>query len=60
VELDPEEHVVVDLDFVRAPEVIQRVGDPSKARSELGWVAGTAFEEMVAGMVEADLHQLRG
>ena len=58
VGLDPDEHVVVDPEFVRPAEPAARLGDPAQARAVLGWVAGTRFEDMVAAMVEADLRDL--
>jgi GDPmannose 4,6-dehydratase len=58
VDLDPERHVVVDPEFVRPPDPVALVGDPSKARAQLGWQPRTSFEEMIGMMVEADLRQL--
>jgi GDPmannose 4,6-dehydratase len=55
VDLDPEPYVVVDPAFVRPPDPVSLVGDPSKAMRELGWHPRTTFEEMVREMVEADL-----
>jgi GDPmannose 4,6-dehydratase len=43
---------------VRPAEVDRLIGDPSKARSRLGWVPQMSFEELVATMVEADLDRL--
>jgi GDPmannose 4,6-dehydratase len=59
VGLDWEEHVVVDPDFVRPPDPVPLVGDPSKAREKLGWECRTSFEEMIGEMVEADLAALQ-
>jgi GDPmannose 4,6-dehydratase len=58
VDLDPDEHVVVDPAFVRPSEPVVRLGDPAKARGALGWEARTSFEDMVGEMVEADLNRL--
>jgi GDPmannose 4,6-dehydratase len=55
---DVERYVVVDPEFVRAPDPIALVGDPSKARLKLGWEPRTSFEQMIAMMVEADLREL--
>lgn len=60
VGLDPDDHVAIDPAFVRSVEAVPRLGDPSKAREQLGWVARTSFEEMIAAMVAADLRQLGG
>jgi GDPmannose 4,6-dehydratase len=58
VDLDPDRYVVVDPEFVRPPDPVPLVGDPSKARAQLGWEPRTSFEEMIGMMVEADLRQL--
>jgi GDPmannose 4,6-dehydratase len=60
VGLDPESFVVVDPEFVRPSDPVPLVGDPSKARRQLGWEPSTSFEDMVAQMVEADLRDLGG
>lgn len=58
VGLDAEEHVVVDPAFVRPPDPVPLVGDPSRARERLGWAPRTSFEDMIGEMVEADLRAL--
>jgi GDPmannose 4,6-dehydratase len=58
VDLDPEPHVVVDPEFVRAQDPVTLVGDPSKARAKLGWKPRTSFEELIRMMVEHDLQEL--
>jgi GDPmannose 4,6-dehydratase len=58
VGLDPEPYVVVDPEFVRPRDPVPLVGDPSKARRQLGWEPRVSFEEMIGMMVEADLSQL--
>jgi len=60
VGLEVDEHVVVDPEFVRPPDPVPLVGDPSKAREQLGWQPRTGFEEMIEAMVEADLRALGG
>jgi GDPmannose 4,6-dehydratase len=60
VGLDAGEHIIVDPELVRPPEPIRLVGDPSKAREQLGWVPRTSFAEMIGAMVEADLVELQG
>jgi GDPmannose 4,6-dehydratase len=59
LDLEPDDHVVVDPDLVRPHEPASLVGDPSKAREQLGWVARTSFEELIRMMVEHDLRELR-
>ncbi len=59
VDLDWERYVVVDPRYYRPAEVDLLVGDPGKARRELGWEPKVSFEELVAEMVRADLERLR-
>ncbi len=58
VGLDPDEHVRLDPRFLRPAEVEHLIGDPSKARSQLGWEPRTSFEDMVRLMVDSDLELL--
>jgi GDPmannose 4,6-dehydratase len=53
--LEWERHVKVDPAFVRPAEVDFLLGDPSKAKRQLGWDPRTTFEELVSLMVEADM-----
>jgi GDPmannose 4,6-dehydratase len=57
-DLDRDRHVVQDPRFLRPAEVDHLVGDPSKAKQELGWEPETSFRELVATMVDADLERL--
>jgi GDPmannose 4,6-dehydratase len=59
VGLNYEDYVVQDERFYRPAEVDLLVGDPSKAREQLGWQPETSFEELVQMMVEADLKLLK-
>lgn len=48
--------VEVSPDFYRPTDVINLLGDPSKARRELGWnPSKTPFEQLVKKMVDADM-----
>ena len=47
--------VKVNPKFYRPAEVDLLIGDPSKAKKELGWEATTSLEALCAMMVEADL-----
>jgi GDPmannose 4,6-dehydratase len=58
VDLDPDEYVRVDEEFVRPREGTANVGDPSRARERLGWVAELSFAELVERMVRADVQAL--
>lgn len=60
VGLDYRDHVVQDERFMRPAEVELLVGDPTKARAELGWELRTSFQDLVAMMVDADLALLQG
>ena len=53
--LDYEKHVVVDPRFIRPAEVDLLLGDPAKAKAELGWEPKVSFRELVETMVDADL-----
>lgn len=59
VDLDWEKYVVTDPRFVRPAEVDVLLGDPTKARKQLGWEPSVGFEELVQIMVDADLERLR-
>jgi GDPmannose 4,6-dehydratase len=52
--------VQVDPRYFRPTEVDLLVGDPSKARSKLGWQHKVSFEQLVAEMVAADLKTIAG
>jgi GDPmannose 4,6-dehydratase len=47
--------VEVDPRYFRPTEVDLLLGDPTKARRNLGWRHKTSFQELVREMVEADL-----
>ena len=48
-------HVRVDPAFVRPVDAVELVGNPARARAELGWSPTVRFDEVVARMVRADL-----
>ena len=51
--------VEVSPDFYRPTDVINLLGDPTKARRELGWnPSKTPFEQLVRKMVDADMAKL--
>jgi GDPmannose 4,6-dehydratase len=56
--VEPDGRVRVDPALVRPPEGTPLVGDPSRARRELGWEPQHSFEETIAEMVAADLDEL--
>ena len=52
--------VEVDPKYFRPAEVDQLLGDPTKARTQLGWnPQKTSFEELVRIMVEHDMQKVR-
>jgi len=55
VGLDYSNYVVIDERFYRPAEVDLLVGDPSKAKQQLGWSRDVSFEQLVTMMVDADL-----
>ncbi len=58
--LEWEDHVRVDESLLRGKaELHDLVGDPSKAREQLGWTPSVDFESLVHLMVDADLQRLR-
>jgi GDPmannose 4,6-dehydratase len=56
--LDWEQHVAVDPKFLRPAEVDQLIGDPTKAKEQLGWEPRTSFRELVEMMVDTDLERV--
>ena len=60
VDLNYEDHVVIDERFVRPAEINQLVGDCTRAREKLGWSATVELPELVKMMVEADLKRHGG
>lgn len=47
--------VAVDPRYFRPTEVETLLGDPAKAKRELGWTPQTTFEQLVDEMIESDL-----
>ena len=47
-----------DPAFMRPAEVDLLIGNPARARAELGWTPKTTFRELVEMMVDADLARL--
>lgn len=50
-----QDHVVIDPQFMRPAEVDLLIGDPAKARDQLGWKPEVGFEELIRRMVDADV-----
>ena len=58
VDLAWEDHVVIDPSLFRPAEVDSLIADATKAHRDLGWEPQCTFEEMIRGMVEADLERV--
>ena len=58
VGLNWRDFVRLDPAFMRPAEVNLLLGDAGKAHRELGWQPTVTFEELVAMMVDADIHAL--
>jgi len=54
VGLNWEDYVSTDKKHQRPNEVEHLLGNPTKAKKELGWIPKTSFEELVKEMVESD------
>lgn len=55
VGLNYEDYVVIDPAFYRPAEVEVLLGNPAKAREQLGWEAKTTLTALIEMMVDADL-----
>jgi GDPmannose 4,6-dehydratase len=61
VDAADESHVLVKIDprYFRPTEVDLLLGDPTKAKTNLGWTSQTPFDELVKEMVEHDIKLVR-
>ncbi len=59
VDLNYEDHVVVDQALYRPAEVEILLGNPKKANQDLGWKAKTSLNELITMMVDADLERVK-
>jgi GDPmannose 4,6-dehydratase len=58
VGLDWQQYVRVDPAFLRPAEVDHLIGDPTKARTVLGWHPSVDFKGLIEMMVDADMARL--
>ena len=58
VGLNLEDYVGVDPRFYRPAEVETLLGDPGKAKADLGWEPQVTFEQLVTMMVEEDIKRI--
>ena len=56
--LEWEKYVEIDQKYERPTEVDALIGDPSKAKRELGWSATTHWQDLAKLMVDADLENI--
>jgi GDPmannose 4,6-dehydratase len=57
VDLNWEDYVKFDAQYLRPTEVDALIGDPSKAKKVLGWEAKTKWDQLARLMVEADMSE---
>ena len=64
VGLDWEKFVEFDPRYFRPAEVDLLIGDPAKAKKQLGWAPKTTFKDLVRIMTDADVaaleHEMSG
>lgn len=60
VGLDWEKYIKYDARYERPAEVDLLIGDPAKAKRQLGWEPKVRFKELVQIMVDADVEMLEG
>ena len=58
VGLDYQKYVEIDPRYFRPAEVDLLIGDPAKAKRQLGWAPKTTFKELAEIMTDADVAQL--
>jgi GDPmannose 4,6-dehydratase len=59
VGLDWEKHVGIDPRYLRPAEVDHLIGDPAKAKRQLGWEPTVNFKQLVTMMVDADMQRIK-
>ena len=59
VDLNWEDYVVVNPQFLRPDEHFQLVANPAKAKQNLGWEPQVSFENLIENMVRMDLEYLQ-
>jgi GDPmannose 4,6-dehydratase len=59
VGLDWQKYVRVDPALLRPAEVDHLLGDPSKAKKQLGWTPAVNFKQLIEMMVDADLERVK-
>ena len=59
VGLDWQKYTKIDPALVRPAEVDLLIGDPTKAKGQLGWTPDVSFEQLIEMMVKSDLEKLK-
>jgi GDPmannose 4,6-dehydratase len=57
--LDYKKYVVSDPKFLRPAEVDLLLGDPTKAKKQLGWKPKVNLQGLVKMMVDADMERVK-
>ena len=62
VDASDESKIIVKIDpkYFRPTEVDLLIGNPEKAKKQLGWTPTTLFEDLVKEMVDADIEAVKG
>ncbi|AIY42851.1 GDP-mannose 4,6-dehydratase [Collimonas arenae] len=58
LDLNYEDHLVIDPKLFRPAEVDVLLGNPAKAHGKLGWKPKTALEQLMQQMVDADMRRV--
>jgi GDPmannose 4,6-dehydratase len=57
--LESDAHIEIDKSLMRPAEVDVLLGDPTKAKSALGWEPSTSLRQIIEMMIDADLRRVR-
>lgn len=57
--LNYQDYVKIDPKYFRPAEVDVLLGNPAKAKKQLGWQATTSLHDLITEMVDADLERLK-
>jgi GDPmannose 4,6-dehydratase len=59
LDLDYNEYVILDKQFMRPAEVDLLIGDSSKAKEKLGWEPTVGFRQLIEMMVDSDIKLIK-
>ena len=57
--MDSRDYIVIDPELYRPADIDVMLGDPLKAKKELGWEAKISLKEMICEMVDCDLERIK-